>query len=54
MMVAQRRRLDQELVERGLVASRERAQAMVRAGLVRVDRITMREPDQMVTAEQPI
>jgi 23S rRNA (cytidine1920-2'-O)/16S rRNA (cytidine1409-2'-O)-methyltransferase len=54
MMVAQRRRLDQALVERGLVASRERAQAMVRAGLVRVAGVTMGEPDQMVTAEQAI
>jgi 23S rRNA (cytidine1920-2'-O)/16S rRNA (cytidine1409-2'-O)-methyltransferase len=54
MMVAQRRRLDQELVERGLVASRERAQALVRAGLVRVAGVTMGEPDQMVTAEQAI
>jgi 23S rRNA (cytidine1920-2'-O)/16S rRNA (cytidine1409-2'-O)-methyltransferase len=54
MMVAERRRLDQALVERGLVASRERAQAMVRAGLVRVGGVTIGEPDQMVTAEQPI
>jgi len=54
MRVAQRRRLDQALVERGLVASRERAQAMVRAGLVRVAGVTMGEPDQMVSAEQAI
>jgi 23S rRNA (cytidine1920-2'-O)/16S rRNA (cytidine1409-2'-O)-methyltransferase len=54
MMVAERRRLDQALVERGLVASRERAQAMVRAGLVRVAGVTSGEPDQMVTAQQPI
>jgi 23S rRNA (cytidine1920-2'-O)/16S rRNA (cytidine1409-2'-O)-methyltransferase len=54
MMVAERRRLDQALVERGLVTSRERAQAMVRAGLVRVAGVTMGEPDQMVTAEQAI
>src|SRR6202022_3054005 len=54
MMVAPRRRLDQALVERGLVASRERAQAMVRAGLVRVAGVTMGEPDEMVTAEQAI
>src|ERR1700730_4250205 len=54
MMVAPRRRLDQALVERGLVASRERAQAMVRAGLVRVAGVTTGEPDQMVAAEQPI
>lgn len=54
MMVAERRRLDQALVERGLVASRERAQAMVRAGLVRVAGVTTAEPDRMVTAEQAI
>jgi 23S rRNA (cytidine1920-2'-O)/16S rRNA (cytidine1409-2'-O)-methyltransferase len=54
MMVAERRRLDQALVERGLVASRERAQAMVRAGLVRVAGVTTSEPDQLVTAEQAI
>jgi 23S rRNA (cytidine1920-2'-O)/16S rRNA (cytidine1409-2'-O)-methyltransferase len=54
MTVAERRRLDQALVERGLVASRERAQAMVRAGLVRVAGVTTGEPDQMVTPEQAI
>src|SRR6202165_2993257 len=54
MMVATRCRLDQALVERGLVASRERAQAMVRAGLVRVAGVTIGEPDQMVAAEQAI
>ncbi len=54
MMLAQRRRLDQALVDRGLVASRERAQAMVRAGLVRVAGVTMGQPDQLVTAEQAI
>ena len=54
MIVAERRRLDQALVDRGLVASRERAQAMVRAGLVRVAGVTMEKPDQMVTGEQAI
>jgi 23S rRNA (cytidine1920-2'-O)/16S rRNA (cytidine1409-2'-O)-methyltransferase len=54
MMVAERRRLDQALVERGLVASRERAQAMVRAGLVRVAGVTTGKPDQLVTAEEAI
>ena len=54
MMVAQRRRLDQELVERGLVASRERARAMVRAGLVRVAGVTMGEPDQMAKVERTL
>jgi 23S rRNA (cytidine1920-2'-O)/16S rRNA (cytidine1409-2'-O)-methyltransferase len=54
MMVAERRRLDQALVERGLVASRERAQAMVRAGLVRVAGVTTDQPDRLVTADDPI
>jgi 23S rRNA (cytidine1920-2'-O)/16S rRNA (cytidine1409-2'-O)-methyltransferase len=54
MMVAERRRLDQALVERGLVSSRERAQAMVRAGLVRVAGVPTDRPDQLVAAEQAI
>ena len=54
MTVAQRRRLDQALVERGLVTSRERAQAMVRAGLVRVAGAPTERPDQLVAADQPI
>ena len=54
MMVAERRRLDQALVERGLAASRERAQAMVRAGLVRVGGTMTERPDQMITADQAI
>jgi len=54
MIVVRRRRLDQVLVERGLVASRERAQAMVRAGLVRVAGTLTGRPDQMVAADQTI
>jgi 23S rRNA (cytidine1920-2'-O)/16S rRNA (cytidine1409-2'-O)-methyltransferase len=54
MMVAERRRLDQALVDRGLVTSRERAQALVRAGLVRVAGVPTIRPDQLVAAEQPI
>jgi 23S rRNA (cytidine1920-2'-O)/16S rRNA (cytidine1409-2'-O)-methyltransferase len=54
MMVAERRRLDQALVERGLVASRERAQALVRAGLVRVGGEPAGRPDQLVGADQLI
>jgi 23S rRNA (cytidine1920-2'-O)/16S rRNA (cytidine1409-2'-O)-methyltransferase len=48
MMVAERRRLDQALVERGLAASRERAQAMIKAGLVRVRGELASKPDQLV------
>lgn len=54
MIVAERRRLDQALVERGLVASRERAQALVRAGLVRVGGEPAGQPDQLIAAEQRI
>jgi 23S rRNA (cytidine1920-2'-O)/16S rRNA (cytidine1409-2'-O)-methyltransferase len=54
MMVAQRQRLDQALVDRGLVSSRERAQAMIRAGLVRVAGAVTDRPDQLVAAEQRI
>jgi 23S rRNA (cytidine1920-2'-O)/16S rRNA (cytidine1409-2'-O)-methyltransferase len=54
MMVAERRRLDQLLVDRGLVSSRERAQALVRAGLVRVAGTPMSRPDQLVAADLAI
>jgi 23S rRNA (cytidine1920-2'-O)/16S rRNA (cytidine1409-2'-O)-methyltransferase len=54
MMVTERRRLDQLLVERGLVSSRERAQALVRAGLVRVAGTPSDRPDQLVAADQVI
>ena len=54
MTVAERRRLDQTLVDRGLVASRERAQAMIRAGLVRVAGAAAQKPDQLVDTAQTI
>ena len=47
-MVEGRVRLDQALVAQGLVPSRQRAQAMVRAGLVRVAGAVADRPDQMV------
>lgn len=47
-MVAQRVRLDQELVAQGLVASRARAQAMLRAGLVLLNGETADRPDRLV------
>lgn len=47
-MVEGRVRLDQALVAQGLVPSRHRAQAMVRAGLVRVAGVVADRPDQMV------
>jgi 23S rRNA (cytidine1920-2'-O)/16S rRNA (cytidine1409-2'-O)-methyltransferase len=54
MTVAERRRLDQELVERGLATSRERAQALVRAGLVRLEGQPVSRPDQPVAQEQKL
>lgn len=48
MIKADRIRLDQALVVQGLVSSRERAQAMVRAGLVIVDGQTADRPDRLV------
>jgi 23S rRNA (cytidine1920-2'-O)/16S rRNA (cytidine1409-2'-O)-methyltransferase len=48
LMVEGRVRLDQALVAQGLVPSRHRAQAMVRAGLVRVAGAVADRPDQMV------
>jgi 23S rRNA (cytidine1920-2'-O)/16S rRNA (cytidine1409-2'-O)-methyltransferase len=53
-MVQERRRLDQALVDRGLVASRQRAHAMVRAGLVRVGGAATDRPDQLVGRDEPI
>ena len=50
-MVEGRVRLDQALVAKGLVPSRQRAQAMVRAGLVRVGGEVAERPDQLVNAE---
>ena len=48
-MVEGRVRLDQALVAQGLVSSRQRAQAMVRAGLVRVAGEVADRPDQLVS-----
>ena len=47
-MAEGRVRLDQVLVAQGLVPSRQRAQVMVRAGLVRVAGAVAERPDQMV------
>ena len=53
-MVEGRVRLDQALVAQGLVPSRQRAQAMVRAGLVRVAGEVADRPDQLVNPSVPI
>ncbi len=42
-------RLDQALVERGLVASRQKAQALIRAGMVRMDSRPIERVDARVT-----
>jgi 23S rRNA (cytidine1920-2'-O)/16S rRNA (cytidine1409-2'-O)-methyltransferase len=47
-------RLDQALVERGLVTTRERGQALIRAGLVTVSGAIVGRPDQPVTSEVEI
>jgi 23S rRNA (cytidine1920-2'-O)/16S rRNA (cytidine1409-2'-O)-methyltransferase len=52
--VSQARRVDLELVARGLAPSRERAQALVAAGLVEVDGIRATSADQRVGATTPI
>ncbi len=44
------RRLDQVLVERGLVETRQKAQALIRAGHVRLDGALAEKADQRVTA----
>lgn len=52
--VSQARRVDLELVARGLAPSRERAQALVAAGLVEVDGGRATSADQRVSATTPI
>jgi 23S rRNA (cytidine1920-2'-O)/16S rRNA (cytidine1409-2'-O)-methyltransferase len=54
MIMAERQRLDLALVHRGLVSSRERAQAMIRAGLVRLAGTLADRPDQMIAPDQSI
>jgi 23S rRNA (cytidine1920-2'-O)/16S rRNA (cytidine1409-2'-O)-methyltransferase len=46
-----RSRLDKALAETGLVESRQRAQALVMAGSVRVNGVIERRPDRLVKAE---
>ena len=51
---APRRRLDLELVARGLAPSRERAQVLVRAGAIRVDGELETRPAALVAADAAI
>lgn len=53
-MTGSRRRLDQELLERGLVASRTRARALIMAGSVRVDGQVVHKPATSVQADDAI
>jgi 23S rRNA (cytidine1920-2'-O)/16S rRNA (cytidine1409-2'-O)-methyltransferase len=52
--VAERRRLDLRLVERGLAATREKAQALIMAGRVRVGDATVTKAGTQVAAEAAI
>ncbi len=53
-VLVKRVRLDQALVERGLVASRQRGQALIRAGLVAVSGAIAVRPDQPVAPDAAI
>ncbi len=52
--MAKKRRLDQMLVDRGLVESRTRAQALVMAGLVFSGEIKLAKPGQQLTEDAPL
>jgi 23S rRNA (cytidine1920-2'-O)/16S rRNA (cytidine1409-2'-O)-methyltransferase len=54
LRVAVRRRLDAELVRRGLSASRQRALEAIAAGRVLVGGLPARSPARRVTADEPI
>ena len=49
-----RKRLDQLLVERGLVESRSKAQALIRAGRVYVEKVRRDKPGILVPEDAPI
>lgn len=52
--MAKKRRLDQLLVERGLVESRTRAQALVMAGLVYSGEVKLAKPGQQMAEDAPL
>ncbi|ADK85291.1 hemolysin A [Desulfarculus baarsii DSM 2075] len=52
--MASRTRLDQRLVELGLAPSRAKAQALIMAGLARIDGQTARKPGQSVEPEAAV
>jgi len=47
-------RLDQLLVERGLIESREKAKRVIMAGLVKVDELRAEKPGQLVPQSSPL
>jgi 23S rRNA (cytidine1920-2'-O)/16S rRNA (cytidine1409-2'-O)-methyltransferase len=47
-------RLDQLLVERGLIESREKAKRVIMAGLVKVDEVRVDKPGQLVPRRAPV
>lgn len=53
-MSAPRKRLDQLLVERGLIATRARAQAAIRAGLVSIAGQAITKPAQLISEDNEI
>lgn len=54
MATAKKQRADQALVERGLVESRSKAQALIMAGKVFSEETRIDKPGQPVKAEQPL
>ena len=52
--MSKKRRIDQMLVERGLVESRSRAQAMIMAGLVFSGEAKLAKPGQQLPEDAPL
>ena len=52
--MSRKQRLDQMLVDRGLVESRTRAQALVMAGLVFAGERKLEKPGQQIAADTPL
>ena len=52
--MAKRLRLDKLMVDRGLAASRQRAQEMIAAGVVKVDGLVATKPSTQVGTDRPV